>query len=219
MREVFKLVRGQGFKTRLLNPFDEIWDRRLGVQTFGFHPGTGESNDADLQVHYTPTPYRDIFRLLKAVDLRNDDVFTDLGAGLGRAVFAASSMGARRAVGIEIVQELCDKAVKNLRRSRLADCNIEFACTNALDYQNSDTTVLFMFHPFGEATLRQVLRNLEVERMQKPHGTLRIIYRNPVYDAVLQQTKWLQCIGRVTDAATWPSGATRYLTTLWQSVP
>ena len=209
--------RGKSYKDRLLNPHDEFWDRRLGVRTFGYHPAMGDPGDNDWRVHYTPTPYSDIFRLLRMVDLRSDDVFVDLGAGMGRAVFAASWLGARRAVGIEVVQHLCDKAAQNHQRSRLASRDIEFICTNAQDYRNGDTTVLFMFHPFGEPTLRQVLHNIESVRMEEPRRTLRIIYVNPVYDSVLQQTKWLKCIGRVPKVASWLSTAIHYDTTLWQS--
>ncbi len=118
--------RGQGYKDRLLNPHDEFWDRKLQVRTFGYHPGTGESSDKDWRVHYTPTPYSDIFRLLRMIELRSDDVFVDFGAGMGRAIFAASWLGVTRAVGIEIEQDLCDKARENYRRSRLVH---RMACT------------------------------------------------------------------------------------------
>jgi len=210
--------RGQGYKTRLLNPHDEFWDQRLGIKTFGFHPASGKQGDSDWRVHYTPTPYSDIFRLLKMVELGADDVFVDLGSGMGRAVFCASWMGAKRAVGIEVVPDLCKTAIQSHVRSRLAHRNIEFFCENALDFQCRDTTVLFMFHPFGEATLRQVLHNIESERIKKPHSKLRIIYVNPVFDAVLKQTKWLECIGHVASARIWPSTSSHYTATLWKSL-
>jgi hypothetical protein len=218
MLAVLDHFRGQGYKTRLLNPHDEFWDQRLGVRTFGFHPGSGKQGDSDWRIHYTPTPYSDIFRLLKKVGLHKDDVFTDLGSGMGRAVFCASWMGAKRAVGIEVVPDLCETATQSHLRSRLVGRNIEFNCTNALNYQSRDTTVLFMFHPFGEATLRQVLHNIEAERMTEPRAKLRIIYVNPVFDAVLQQTKWLECIGHVAGKGIWPSTTTHYETSLWQSL-
>jgi hypothetical protein len=209
--------RGRSFKDRLLNLGDEFWDRRLRVQTFGFHPGLGEPSSYDWRVHYTPTPYTDIFRLLRMVNLRSDDVFVDLGAGMGRAVFAASWYGAGRSIGVEVVQNLCNKAIENYRQSRLARRNIEFICSRAQDYQNCDTTVLFMFHPFGEATVSQVLRNIELARQSKLQPTLRIIYVNPVYDFVLQQLNWLKCIARVPPVSSRFSTAHHYEATLWQS--
>jgi predicted RNA methylase len=65
----------------------------------------GDPGDNDSRVHYTPTPYGNLFRLLRMVNLRSDDVFVDLGAGMGRAVFAASWLDARRVVSIEVVKE------------------------------------------------------------------------------------------------------------------
>ena len=218
MLALLRGLKGRGYKTRLINPHDELWDRRLGVQTFGFHPGTGVGKP-DWQVHYAPTPYSEIFRLLKLIDLRDDDVFVDLGSGMGRTTFAASWLGAKRAVGVEIVQDLCNKSNENLRRSRLSGRPIKFVCMNAADYRNPDVTVLFMCHPFGEATLRHVMRNFESDVNARPDRTFRIVYRNPMYDAVLQQIPWLECVGRVPPSGPWPSTLARYETTLWRSVP
>ena len=58
-------LRGRGFKHRLLHPYDEFWDRRLGVRTFGFIPAVGTMRDEHWQGHYQATPYRDIFAVLR----------------------------------------------------------------------------------------------------------------------------------------------------------
>jgi Histone methylation protein DOT1 len=209
--------RGRGYKDRLLNPHDEFWDRKLGVQTFGYHPGEGEPGDLNWKVHYSPTPYSDIFRLLRLVNLKSGDVFVDLGAGMGRAVFAASWLGASRAIGVEVVQHLCDKGERNYFQSRLVHQNIQFISMGAEDYRNPDMTVCFMFHPFGEATLTKVMRNMEFIRSGKKVGKLRIVYVNPVYDSILRDNFWLECIGRVPARRRWPSIGDRYETSLWQS--
>jgi hypothetical protein len=209
--------RGYGYKDRLLNPRDEFWDRRLGVRTFGYYPATGKPGDDEWRVHYTPTPYSDIFRLLRMINLCSDDVFVDFGSGMGRTVFAASWLGAARAIGIEVVENLCEKANENRRRSCLSKQGIEFVCMPAQDYFNSDMTVCFMFHPFGKATLAQVLHNIEVIRAGAQFLPLRIVYVNPVYDFVLEQKSWLKCIGRVPPAKPWPSTAAHYETSLWQA--
>lgn len=208
--------RGQGYKTRLLNPHDEFWDRKLGINTFGFHPGRGKSGDFDWQVHYAPTQYSEIFRVLKMVNLTSDDVFLDLGSGLGRTTFAASWLGAGKAVGVEIVQDLSDRANANLHRSHLSKNAIEFVCSNAAEYHNPAVTILYMCHPFGEETLRQVVRNFESDRAASARS-LRIIYRNPMFEGVLRQTSWLECTGRVAPAGVWPSTVARYETSLWRS--
>jgi histone methylation protein DOT1 len=208
--------KGQGYKTRLLNPHDEYWDRRIGVRTFGFHPSSGKGT-TDWRVHYTPTPYGDIFAYLQQIDLRQSDVFTDLGCGLGRTVFAASWKGAKRSVGIEIVADLCARASGNHKHSRLAGRDIEFVCTHAAHYNLSETTVLFMFHPFGEDTLRQVVEGIK-RVSSKTKEPLRIIYVNPVYDAVLERSSRFRCIGRVAQFRSWLSNSAHYETSLWRSI-
>ena len=112
-------LKGAGFKTRLLNPRDEFWDRRLGVRTLGFLPAVGAPGSATWQGHYVPTPYNKLIASLRHVAIGSEDVFVDLGSGLGRTVFAASWLGARRAVGVEIDTSLTEAARANLARFRV----------------------------------------------------------------------------------------------------
>jgi hypothetical protein len=215
MTNLLRRLRGAGYKTRLQNPFDEFWDWRLGIRTFGYHPGSGQQGDAEWYVHYAPTPYRELFRLFRLVDLGPDDVFTDLGSGMGRAVFAAGWMGARRSIGIELVEVLSAKADENLARMILKSCDVQFRCANALDVNLSDATVLFMFHPFGETTMAQVLARLHEAREKGDAPPLRIIYRNPVCNHVLEQAGWLRCLARVEGEGPLISTAGKYQATLW----
>jgi predicted RNA methylase len=153
------------------------------------------------------------------VDLNEKDVFVDLGSGLGRPVFAASWRGAKRAIGVEVVPDLCAAAAENLACSRLAGKNIQFVCANATECELADTTVLFMFHPFGEHTLRTVLQNLEIARKRATSSPLRIIYGNPIYDFAMKESGWLECIARVPPPSLKLSTASRYVTSLWRSRP
>jgi hypothetical protein len=118
-----------------------------------------------------------------------------------------------------VVPDLCAAAAENLAGSRLAGRNIQFVCANATECELADTSVLFMFHPFGEHTLRTVLQNLEIARKQAPGGALRIIYGNPIYDFVMQNSGWLECIARVPPPRVRFSTASRYVTSLWRSRP
>jgi SAM-dependent methyltransferase len=217
MFTVLDRYRGKGYKYRLLNPWDELWDRRLRIHTFGFGQDTGDPSGDDFRVHYEPTPYHDIFRLLRMIDLRTDDVFVDLGSGMGRVVFAASWLGAATSIGVEASRDLYEVAAKNRHHSRLAHRDIRFHCLPAQEYRNPDITVLFMFHPFGERTLAQVINNIEPDRPVSHVRPLRILYVNPVYDFVLEQRKWLKCIGRAPIVKSWPSIAGHYETSIWQA--
>ena len=41
---LLNILKGSGWKTRLLNPVDEFWDRRLGISTFGYTPAIGDKD-------------------------------------------------------------------------------------------------------------------------------------------------------------------------------
>lgn len=207
--------RGFGLKTRVLHPVDEYWDRRLGVSTFGYFPPQGQPNDGDFRVHYTPTPYSVCFSMLRRLGLDADDVFVDLGCGLGRAVFAASWLGARRAIGVDIVPELIEAAKENAARSRLVGSDVEFHCLSAEQFSLADATVLMMFHPFGAGTMRSVIRAAE-EGLAKRPRPLRVAYYNPIYASVLDESKLLRRIDHwpARPPTFWSKG---YAVTFWSS--
>jgi len=209
-------LRGRGYKSRLLNPVDEFWDRRLGIQTFGYHPGSGSEGNANWQVHYSPTPYADLIKLFRRVNLGKHDVFTDLGCGLGRAVFLAAWMGARRSIGVEIVPALWSGANSNHQKSRVPHERVEFILGGAENFQFEEVTVLFMFHPFGEDTLGAVLERLAPLVRAEQKLPLRIIYLNPVYNRLLEKTSWLEPTGRERTRR-WLGNATEYDVTFWRS--
>lgn len=196
---LLKTLRGMHLKTRLLNPVDEFWDRRFGIHTVGFLPEVGQHGQPDWRAAYVPATYRRIVAALRHVGVSPQDVMVDMGCGLGRAVFAASWLGARRAVGVEIDPPLAAQAQHNQRTSRLKARDISFVCASAEDHSLADTTVLFMFNPFGTGTMQTVIRNLEAELARRPRN-LRIVYENPLQSAVLNASPYLRCFDE------WPSG-------------
>jgi SAM-dependent methyltransferase len=217
---LFDGLRNRNIRNRITNPIDEYWDRKLGIHTFGWHPGTGLEDTADVYMPFVPSAYRDIFNLLRTVGIGPDDVFVDLGSGYGRVPFAASWLGAKRAIGVELVQTLTDGAEANRKASVLRDRDIQFICADALTFSEPDMTILYMFHPFGEAILEQVLKNVHGTRqaMDNP-PKLRIIYANPVHDDVLARSGWLR---KTKDIPVPPprllSNIGRFATSIWESV-
>ena len=178
-------LRGGGYKTRLLRPHDEFWDRRLGVRTAGLPVAEDAPEDDPWRHYYTPTPYRLIFSALQRARLGHDDRFVDLGSGLGRAVFAARWMGVRQAVGVELAGALHAQALRNLRGSRAGGSGVDFVRADARDYVHADTTVLYMAHPFEDtATMAAVMAGVERELAQRPRA-LRIVYANPVHASAI----------------------------------
>jgi predicted RNA methylase len=166
-----------------------------------------------------PSTYADIFAYLKGVGIGPDDVFVDLGSGLGRTAFAASWLGAKRAVGVELIQSLTDGAEANRKRSILSNRDIEFVCANALEFTEPDMTILYMFHPFGEAVLEKVLDNLKIARAAATSPRkLRIVYANPCYDEALGRTGWLRKTAHIPGIKRPFSSAGVFDAALWESV-
>lgn len=196
--ETFGRLRGTGLKTRLLHPHDELTERWLGVRTSGWRPHVGDERDPGWRVEYVPSPYAVLRRVLRRVDLRPDDVFVDLGSGMGRAVFAASWLGAGRAVGVEIDPALIAIARANLARSRLRDHQVEFVGCGAESYPQDQSTVIFLFNPFGAGTLAAVARQIE-DGLKKNPRNLRIAYVNPFFASTLDALPCLEPIDHWDD--------------------
>ena len=203
---------GTGLKTRLLHPHDAFWDHRLAIDTVGYKPDRGLHSDPDWRCHYSPTAYREIFRMLTHAQLGPNDVFVDLGCGLGRAVFAASQLGARRAIGVEIDEELADGARANQRHSRLKERDIEFECLGAEAFTPTDCTVVFIYNAFGAGTLQAAVDHLTADVARNPRD-VRIVYFNPTFDTVLERSPAL------TRFDHWTKPPERHPVSFWRMAP
>lgn len=189
---ILKAFKGSGLKTRLLNPVDEMWDRRFGVNTVGFLPEVGPPDSPLYRAGYVPTKYQRVVEALRHVGVGPDDVVLDLGCGLGRAVFTAAWLGARRSVGVEIDPTLVRQAQEDHRTSRLKNRDVQFVCGRAEEgHGMEDVTVLFMFNPFGTGIMQSVVQNLEASLRKTPRR-LRIAYENPLQHAVLDASPLLK---------------------------
>jgi hypothetical protein len=71
---------------------------------------------------YIPTPQAIVERMLTAGHVTPDDVVYDLGGGDGRVVITAvQTFGARSAVGVEILPDLCRRANDRIKALGLSD--------------------------------------------------------------------------------------------------
>ena len=66
---------------------------------------------------YIPTPQSIVERMLEAGHVNPGDVVYDLGSGDGRVVITAAQKYGARAVGVEILPDLCRKAVEKIKSS------------------------------------------------------------------------------------------------------
>jgi cyclopropane fatty-acyl-phospholipid synthase-like methyltransferase len=71
-----------------------------GLLHAGAPPKERSVREAEM-IAYQPTPARAILALIKHANLCRDDVFYDLGSGLGRVVMLVALLSGARAIGIE----------------------------------------------------------------------------------------------------------------------
>jgi SAM-dependent methyltransferase len=121
--------------------------------------------------------------------------FIDLGSGKGRTLLMASRYSFRRILGVELLPELNAIAQKNVTRYKDAEQRCFAIESQALDAREfvfpPDPTVLYLFNPFPEEILRQVLANLRLSLIGNPRAVY-IIYHNLVHDAVFAAHGWLK---------------------------
>ena len=169
-----------GFIDRLNNLW---WERRLGVSTRGIVP-----TDHPDSVHYATMGYATIRAILRRLDLRPSDVFVDIGSGKGRVLCCAARHPVQQVVGVELSDTLCRQARANAQRLCGRHAPITVANTPAEQFDYSAASVVFLFDPFGEATLRPLLKQIGEDT--RDHE-VRIAYANPTHDVVVKEQPWL----------------------------
>lgn len=116
---------------------------------------------------YQPARPAHIRRSLREIPVSDLSSFTyiDLGSGKGRTLFIAAEFAFKQVMGVELSQGLHQQACANIRRFRFCKrrCrNIEAHHQNAADFPfPSGDLVLYLFNPFGRATMERVLANLQ----------------------------------------------------------
>jgi hypothetical protein len=137
-------------------------------------------------VFYQPTPARIVFELVEKADIREDDVFYDLGSGLGQVPILVSLLSGARTKGIEFEPAYCDYAQQCARRLGLS--RVAFINMDAREADYSDGTIFFMYTPFEGRLLREVLEKLKGEAQKR---AIRVCTYGPCTLQVSNQN-WLK---------------------------
>ena len=110
-------------------------------------------------VSYQPTPVRVVIELVRRVEFTQQDVFYDIGAGLGQACILVHLLGGVRARGVEVDPAYCDHARRCAADLSVSD--VEFLSVDAREADYSEGTVFFTYTPFEGRMLQQVLERLK----------------------------------------------------------
>jgi len=175
---------------------------RADVDGFVYLDDLGLEDDG--RVWHAPSAWLPTLLALRRLRLGPDDVVADLGAGKGGALLLAASQPVRRVIGVELVDELAERARRNLEQNcaRVRARGTEVVTADALDWRvPGDLSVVYLYSPFvGDLFARVISRLLEAhDRAPRP---LRVVYNFPFEHNRLVGTGR----ARVLDVcpATWP---------------
>jgi len=112
----------------------------------------------DWNIAYVPSGVAPIVHAILDTSPRPDDVFVDLGAGLGKAVMLANLLTGVPARGIEIQSALAEHA--RTRAAELGLSNVRFEVGDAREADIGDGTIFFLYLPFTGVVLARVLERL-----------------------------------------------------------
>jgi hypothetical protein len=144
-------------------------------------------------VFLQPTPARIVLELVERIGITTDDIFYDLGSGLGQVAILVGLLSGAKTKGIEFEPAYCDYARRCAEKLNLS--RVEFANVDARDADYSDGTIFFMYTPFGGSMLQEVLEGLWSESQKR---TIRICTYGPCTPRVSEQT-WLRRIDQNPD--------------------
>lgn len=146
-----------------------------------------EFNDARW---YDTVHYFHLYSFMKAIDISENDVFADIGCGLGRVLCVASLFKFKKVIGIDLDKELCDQALRNANQMRFKKAPMEIIAGDALELDLDEITVFYFYSPFGEQTMDTFLENVK-ESLDRNPRKIQMIYLNPTYIKVFKSKKWL----------------------------
>jgi hypothetical protein len=138
--------------------------------------------DSELYQPARPAHIRQALREMPVQDVSGIS-YIDLGSGEGRTLFIAAELPFKQIIGLEFSTVLHEQACANIRRfqpihlsgSRKRRCtNITSLHKNAKEFAFPEgKIVLYLFNPFGSATMRCVLSNLEASLKRYPRHANR----------------------------------------------
>jgi len=148
-------------------------------------------------VPYQPTPVRHILHLITATALAEDDVFVDLGSGLGHVPLLVSMVTGAQSLGIEVQATYVASARECAQSLHLG--RVRFIPQDAREADMSSGTVFYLYSPFKGSILTNVLSAL---RMESTRRSIKICSLGPCTRTVAHET-WLKAsslpdTGRIT---------------------
>lgn len=186
--------------SRLRQRFGDVdydWDHRVNTTRAGV--GWRDRLLAVFHSPYQPTEPLLFKEMLEELQRQanfdfGDFTFLDLGSGKGRTLLMASDYPFKRILGVELLPSLDRIAEENLRsyKNESQRCfALESLCADATKFPiPNDPLVLYLFNPFPESGLREVLANLR-QSLDEHARPVYVLYHNPLLEYVLHEVSGL----------------------------
>jgi len=192
-----KYYMGELFSGRLLQSTTESeFDDNFGTDTESPRDigslDIALSDSAHYATGYGASPYHVATKIIRELSIDHTHYsFLDFGAGKGRVLIIASQLPFKSVIGIEFSPELCKVAKDNIAKippSKCAATWVECVHADAMKYRLPDNNlVCYFFHPFGQVFMEAVIGRL-IESLRKTPRELYIIYLNPVYRIIFDNS-------------------------------
>jgi len=116
-------------------------------------------------VRYEPTPASVILELTERLNLKERDIFYDLGSGLGKVTLLVHLLTGVKVVGVEYQPDFCAYASRQADELDLE--GLRYLNDDARHVDYSDGSVFFLFNPFGGVIFDSVLEKLHIEAKRR----------------------------------------------------
>ena len=166
-----------------------FWDILHGTD-FSYIDKSVETNT---NYPYYATPWASIHNLRQYIKNNLDDgknhKVIDLGCGKGYMLYTFSKHSFDKVSGLEYSRHLKQIAIRNLKKLHMPTLPDIYRGDASLFREYSKYDVFYLYNPFDENTLKNVIRRI-MDTLYNHPRTLYLIYCNPVYENVLTEYGW-----------------------------
>ena len=151
----------------------------------GSLPAQGRERAADM-IRYEATPARVILELVDTIKILPEDVFVDIGSGLGLVVMLVNLLTGIRALGVEYDPVYCQYAQK--QADDLGLKKVSFINADAQSTDLNEGNIFYLFTPFVNQIFDNVLERLRYTSLRK--SIYICSYGTITYE--IAKLRWLQ---------------------------
>ena len=168
--------------------YDEIkGEHKYSLNTTDFErPNRLKQSDfaATNAFSYMPSNYVLLKRLFKKLnEFDHNKTFLDIGCGKGRVLSVAAHFGFKQIVGVELVENYCKSAQKEVYKlsSQFPSTSFEIVCNDAASFViPKNIQCIFFYNPFKEVMIDVMITNITNSFKNSPRN-IYVIYLNPLF--------------------------------------